>query len=361
MRHWGLAAMVALTATTGVSARDLAVPANKGWMHADTKLIVRPSVAGLNRIAITDATTTEHDVAVKLENADQSVFATLFLFHPSIPSVPLWFDRSRTAIEERRNFDKGAPASADPIAFAPLGTGPAVGLRQSWSLLSSPYRSTSLAVMPMGEWMLVVRLTAKLLTADALDAKMNEIIATLKPAIATAPAYPAPAVVIRPCATQTDFAHLPKAKVEKPGMSNPLLTLLMSAAVSSQIAKDKENPKAEPVKPAAPLCRDGASATSFGVYRWEDSTDDGSGYIMALYDAGRTIDVFPDLMSQVEKRKTMSYTIRLNDVDNSASSYPSFTNLPRPEQVFDLIAKGAPTARSRGTNITINSNMVGGS
>lgn len=119
MRHWGLAAMVALTAATAVSARDLEVPANKGWMHAETKLIVRPSVAGLNRVAITDATTNEHDIAVELESADKSVFATLFLFHPAVPSVPLWFDRSRTAIEKRKNFDKGAPASADPIAFAP--------------------------------------------------------------------------------------------------------------------------------------------------------------------------------------------------------------------------------------------------
>ncbi|MDZ7281415.1 hypothetical protein N4G62_05165 [Sphingomonas sanguinis] len=359
MRKCYWAAAAALLATTAASARDLPVPADKGWMHAQTRLIVRSTVAGLTRTAITDATTTEHDVAIKLESADKSVFATLFLFHPAVPSVPLWFDRSRTAIEERKNFDKGAPASADPIAFAPTGTGPEVALRQSWSLLSSPYRSTSLAVLPMGEWMLVVRLTAEKLTADTLDQKMNEIIAALRPAIAATAAYPGPAVPIRPCATQTDFAHLPKAKLDKSGQSNPLFTLLMSAAVSSQIEKDKSNPKAEPVKPVAPLCRDGVSATPFGVYRWEN--DDTDGYMMALYDAGRTIDIFPDLMSQVENRKTKSYTIRLNDVDGSASSYPSFTNMPRPEQVFDLIAKGTPTAKAQGKNITINSSTLGGS
>jgi hypothetical protein len=355
MRHWGLAAMVALTATTGVSARDLAVPTNKGWMHADTKLIVRPSVAGLNRIAITDATTTEHDVAVKLENADQSVFATLFLFHPSIPSVALWFDRSRTAIEERRNFDKGAPASADPIAFAPLGTGPAVGLRESWSLLSSPYRSTSLAVMPMGEWMLVVRLTAKSLTADALDAKMNEIIATLKPAIATTPAYPGPAAVIRPCATQTDFAHLPKAKVEKPSQGDVMSNLLMGAVMANY----KPDPKTQAEKPAAPLCRDGESRTEYGVYRREGS--DGNGYTMALYDAGRTVGVYPGIMSQIQQRKTMSYSVVLRQVDDSADSFPSFDRLPRPEQVFDLIAKGAPSAKTRGNTVSINASALSGS
>lgn len=358
MRHWGMAAMVALLATSSVSARDLEVPANKGWMHAETKLIIRSSVAGLNRIAITDATTSEHDIAVKLESPDKAVFATLFLFHPAVPSVPLWFDRSRTAIEERKNFDKGAPASADPIAFAPLGTGPTVGLRQSWSLLSSPYRSTSLAVMPMGEWLLVIRLTAEKLTATTLDGKMDEIIAALKPAIATTPAYPGPAVPIQPCASQTDFAHLPKAKTEKPDGRNGMDDII-GAMLSSQMNADKSDPKAEPEKPAAPLCRDGDGTTAYGIYRAVGTEN--TGYMMALYDAGRTIDVFPGIMSQIKRRKKPSYSVVLNELDDSAESYGSFTTLPRPDQVFELVTKGTPTATARGKDITINSSSLGGS
>ncbi|WP_294238049.1 hypothetical protein [uncultured Sphingomonas sp.] len=355
MRHWGLAALVALATATGVSARNLEVPANKGWMHAQTRLVVHSSVAGLSRIAITDATTSEHDIAVTLENPDKSVFATLFLFHPSVPSVPLWFDRSRTAIEERRIFEKGAPASADPIAFAPLDAGPAGALRQSYSLLSSPYRSTSLAVIPMGEWMLVVRLTAKTLTADALDGKMNEVIAALKPIVATTAAYPGPAVPIRPCAVQTDFAHLPKAKMEKPGGADVVGNLLMSAVMANY----KPDPETHVVKPATALCRDGAAQTAYGVYRWDEPASDG--YTIALYDAGRTVSVYPGIMSQIEKRKTMSYSVVLHHVDDSADSYPSFDGLPRPEQVFDLIAKGTPSARSQGKNVSINASALRGS
>ncbi|MCT8003495.1 hypothetical protein NZL82_16595 [Sphingomonas sanguinis] len=353
MRFWYGAALAAVMMAGAASARDLAVPADKGWMHAQTRLIVRPNVAGLTRTAITDATTTERDVAVKLESADKSVFATLFLFHPAVPSVPLWFDRSRTAIEERKGFDKGAPASADPVAFAPSGTGPAVALRQTYSLLSSPYRSTSLAVMPMGEWMLVVRLTAEKLNADALDRTMNDLIAALKPAIATTAAYPGPAVPIRPCAIQTDFAHLPKAKVEKPNGVDVLANLLSSAVLANR----KPAPSSEPEKPTAPLCRDGTAHTAYGVYRREGS--DSSGYMMALYDAGRTIDVFPGIMSQIEKRKSMSYSVVLHHVDDSADSFPSFNALPRPEQLFDLIAKGAPSAKAQGSTISINPRAMG--
>lgn len=359
MRKCYWAAAAALLATTAASARDLPVPADKGWMHAQTRLIVRSSVAGLTRTAITDATTTEHDVAIKLESADKAVFATLFLFHPAVPSVPLWFDRSRTAIEERKNFDKGAPASADPIAFAPAGSGPEVALRQSWSLLSSPYRSTSLAVMPMGEWMLVVRLTAEKLTATTLDGKMDEIIAALKPAIATTAAYPGPAVPIRPCATQTDFAHLPKAKVEKPSGADVMGNLLLGAMMSGHMKEAKPDPKAEPEKPAAALCRDGMATSAYGVYRPVGS--DNSGYILALYDAGRTISVFPGIMSQIEKRKAPSYSVVLNEIDDSSESYSSFNGLPRPEQVFELVTKGAPAAKAQGKNITINSGALGGS
>lgn len=353
MRILGWAALAAVMVPSAAFARDLPVPANKGWMHADTKLIVRPVVAGLNRIAITDATATERDVSVKLESADKSVFATLFLFHPSIPSVPLWFDRSRTAIEERKNFDKGAPASADPIAFAPSGTGPAVALRQSYALLSSPYRSTALVVMPMGEWMLVVRLTAEKLNADALDQKMNDIIAALRPAVATNAAYPGPAVPIQPCAIQTDFARLPKARLEKPSGADAMSNLLLGAVM----ANHKPDPKTEVEKPAGTICRDGVAHTTYGVYRWESS--DSTGYTIALYDAGRTISVFPGIMSQIEKRKSMSYSVVLQHVDGSADSYPSFDGLPRPEQVYNLIVKGAPSARSQGNTVSISSAGLG--
>ncbi|WP_322963333.1 hypothetical protein [Sphingomonas fuzhouensis] len=358
MRISGFAAMAALAITGTASARDLPVPADKGWMHAQTRLIVRPVVAGLPRTDITDATTTEHDVTVNFASPDKDLLATLFLFHPARPNVPLWFDRSRIAIEERPVFEKGAPASADPIAFAPLGSGPAVALRQSYSVLSSPYRSTALAVMPMGEWMLVVRLSARKLTADALDAKMSEMIAALKPAIATTPAYPGPAAPIMPCTEQTDFAHMPKAKTEKPNGADTLATLLLSAAFAAHAKDTKSDTPAEPEKPVPPLCRDGAATTRYGVYRNGPVAE---GYTLALFDAGRTVDIFPSVMSQVDRPKNPAYAVRLNDVEDNATSFSSFAALPRPEQVFDLVMKGTPNARVKGTSITIDSKSLGGS
>ena len=168
--------VLALIVATPVAARDLGVPADKGWKHAETGLILMPQLAGLARTALTDATETEHDVAAQYDAADKSVSATIYLFHPAIPDVGLWFDRSQTALETRDIFRHAAPASADPIAFAAANSGTATSLRQVYAAPGGAYRSTALAVVPVGEWIVSLRMSAKTLTADQLDARLQQAI-----------------------------------------------------------------------------------------------------------------------------------------------------------------------------------------
>ena len=61
---WLLCAL-ALTSGASLSARNLVVPADKGWKHAETGIILSPQLAGLPRTELTDATQSEHDVAVR--------------------------------------------------------------------------------------------------------------------------------------------------------------------------------------------------------------------------------------------------------------------------------------------------------
>jgi hypothetical protein len=110
---------------------------------------------------------------------------------------------------------------------------------------------------------------------------MDEIIAALKPAIATTPAYPGPAVPIQPCASQTDF-------VFKFGMG---VCLVLLDDASHRGAHQQIGEHIGPTR---------LFHTPFGVYRWQAA--DSEGYMIALYDAGRTIDVFPDLISPSRRR-----------------------------------------------------------
>lgn len=89
--------------------------------------------------------------------------------------------------------------------------------------------------------------------------------------------------------------------------------------------------------------------TEYGVYRSSAST---GGYVMALYDAGRVISVYPSLMGQADKSGT--YAVSLEDVDGTTSVFPSFTALPSPKQVWDLVEGGKRNGTVKGKVITIN-------
>jgi hypothetical protein len=331
-------AILALSTTTPVAARDLAVPADKGWKHAESGLILTPQLAGLSRTALTDATQTEHDVAAQYETADKSVFATLYLFHPAIADVSLWFDRSQTALETRDAFRNAAPATADPVAFAIGGATAASSLRQIYATPAGQYRSTALAVMPSGEWIVSLRMSAKTLTADQLDARLRQFVAAIRWPAVIPNAAPA-ATRMKRCATALTFG---KAKPVKPDGADLLMSLMGSSLAATK------SPAAAPA-PRRSWCREGEPRPEYGVYR----SDSGSnGYVLGLHDAGRVVTVYPSLMGQINK--SGSYAVTLEDLDGTVSAFQSFTALPSPKQVWTFIESGRSTGTKTGNRVTIN-------
>lgn len=335
---WVAAAM--MLAAPG-EARDLAVPAGKGWKHAETGLILPATLAGLARTALTDATTNEHDVAAQFASPDGSVTATLYLFHPAITDVPLWFDRSRTALESRDLFRNAAPASADPIAFAPPGSASASALRQTYANAGRGVRSTTLAVLPLGGWIVTIRMSAPALTADQLDQRLQQVIAAIRwpNGAAAAPV----AVPLKACATPLVFGQAKEVKANG-------VDLLMGLALTGAVTREA---KARTISGPPPVwCRDGEGKIEYGIYR----TAGGLGYSMALYDAGRVVSVFPSIMGQIDK--TGTYSVSLEDVDDSSVAFPSFTAMPTPRQVWDVVKAGKSSGRAKGNVVTLDAGAM---
>ncbi|MDF2496145.1 hypothetical protein [Sphingomonas sp.] len=96
--------VLALASATPLAARELAVPADKGWQHQETDLILTSRLAGLQRTASSDTTQSEHDVAAQFTAPDESVIASVFLFKPAIADVALWFDRGATTLQANEVF-----------------------------------------------------------------------------------------------------------------------------------------------------------------------------------------------------------------------------------------------------------------
>jgi hypothetical protein len=337
---WLMAVAVALALAAPVTARDLAVPMDKGWKHAETGLILMPQLAGMSCTALTDTTQTEHDVAAQYDTSDKNVFATIYLFHPAIADVSLWFDRSQTALETRDLFKNASPATADPITFAVGGAKTASSMRQVYATPAGQYRSTALSVVPVGDWIVSVRMSAKALTSEQLDARLQEVIAAVRWPKAVGIEAPA-AAPVKGCATPLTFG---KAKLAKPDGAD----LLMSLMGSSLAAKKKVEAKSEPSMRAS-WCRDGEARTEYGMYRSDGAS---SSYVLALYDAGRVVSVYPSIMGQINK--TGIYSVSLEDVEGTVSAFQSFTALPSPKQVWSLIGSGQRTGTKTGNQLTIS-------
>jgi hypothetical protein len=338
-----LALLMALT-TAPLAARELTVPADKGWMHAETGLVLRPQLAGLTRTALSDATQSERDVTAQFEAPDRSVVATVYIFRPAIADVGLWFDRSRTALEERPTFKHAAPATADPVAFAAGSFPTPSSLRQVYASPDGPFRSTGLAVVPVGTWIVSIRMSAATLSAGELDARLLQAIAAIKwpsasgvPQLAAAPT--------KACATPLAFN---KAKQIKPSGSDLIMSLLGGSIAAKQQAERKDAPEA-----VATWCRNGEGSTEYGVYRSDRSA---AGYVLALYDAGRVVSVYPSLMGQIDKTDT--YSVSLENVDGNVSTFPSFSTLPDPRQVWKLINESQPAGVANGRNVTLDAKSL---
>lgn len=316
----------------------LTVPANASWKHAGTGLILRPKIAGLPRGAIVDSSTSELDVMVQYAQ-EQPTTVTVYIFRPALMSVPMWFDRAETQILLRRD-SFGAVTPYAPIRpFAAPHAAANSALQRVYVPGKGPYKSSGLAVAPLGEWLVVVRASSTELDPAALDTKLGEIVAGIVwPE--TVPESPA-AVPIAPCAAP--LAYPKKAKLKAPDMTQSLMGALVLG-----VAADKAEEKSEKPGPAPVWCREGMAVAAYGAYRADSSADS---YVLAIADAGRVVQVYPALALD---HKDAGFTLTLGDLDRQLV-YPNFDKLPRPEVAIDAVQRSSPVSSVArgGKNVNI--------
>ncbi|WP_267381178.1 MULTISPECIES: hypothetical protein [unclassified Sphingomonas] len=330
------AALLIAASTAAFAARDLPVPVDKGWQHADTGLILPATLDGMARDKLADNGTAERDVYADFRSADKATNVTIFLFHPAIDDVAMWFDRAQSVILSRDVYGGVTASGIAPMPFAPPRATTASGLRQAYTPTARAIRGTALAVMPLGEWLVAVRASSTTLDAAATDAAMSRAITAMRWPQGVAEA--AAAVPIGSCA---DALHFGPAKPAATDAGDALMPLLLGAAL--------KNDKARAVGRPVHWCRDAASGARYGIYR-----GDGAGYEIAFGDAGRVMAVTPTLDTQLGKGNR--YSVSFTDVDDSVRAFPAFDGLPSPEQAIALLAgrsSGVATHKDGQTAITL--------
>lgn len=307
--------------------RDIAVPADASWQHADSGMIFPSRVAGFVRSGVRDSGTDELDVMVDYSAPEGGVTVTVYTYKSMIPDAALWFDRADTAIR-LRNPHAVAAGGAAPFAYP--GAAAPSGLRRSYQVGSPGPRSTAVALAPVRGWLVKVRISAASLERAQIDEKLSAILAGLRWPKEESPARAA--VPIEPCAAPLATK---KAKFVKEDTTQTLANLLSGAAVAEALAD----------KPLPVYCREPGPAANPALYRPNGSTDS---YVLTLGDSGIALSVSPalDLMEIGSGGK--SWAVVLYD-RNSTSALPSFDRLPPPEQALAALSQGSQGGMSIST------------
>ena len=339
MRKIFLALIGACTLMTGspLLARTLEVPPTAAWKHAASALVFSRNLAGLARRSVSDSGTQELDVTIQYKADDGLIWATVFVFRPAENIAPIWFEQSRQQIEHRPGYTHYKNAQmVQPVAFAPVAGGIKTGLRLTYPLENQNLDGTALAVVPVGDWLVAVRVSSTQTSVEGLESRLIAFLSAIRwPQTAeTGPE----ALPVFPCEVAMAFKT---AKVIKPEIGNALIDSMMGILAEQERVKQAVTPKL-----ARPFCKDPISTVSHGIYREGGETD---GYIMAFNDAGISIRVGQSISLDSRQR----YSVTLRELDRDLV-YPSFNRLPSPDQVLAVIKKPAVSATSRGsTNLEV--------
>lgn len=292
--------------------RDLPVPSDKGWQHADTGIVLTARLDGLARTKLVDTTASERDVVAEFGTGGP-VVATVRLFRPAEGGAAMWFDRADA--EMRAGALGGATARSAPQAFASPGTTVAGALREVALVRRGAYRTMALAVVPVGDWIAAIRLRASGADAAALDRRLSNIVGAIRWPAAMPP--PVAAHAIAACATRMSFGEA------KPVATPPAASLRLDAAIADAIG-GPSTPRA-----TADWCREGDGNAGYGTYRADGSR---SAYLLAVGDAGLVVEVGPSTGPRAGTAEPR-YSATLMDVTGGVRLLRTYDARPRPALV----------------------------
>lgn len=332
------------------------VKAGDAFRHAHSALGFPERVGGLTRTRVLELEQDQLDVVADYGTPEQGEVLTFYVYRNVSADVPVWFDRARWMIEHRDSLGKAEAAEAG--AFAPPGRTEPVALAASYALSGTDFRSTAVALLPLGEWYLKLRASSRSRSPAELLAAMKGALAELRWPQDLAPA-PA-AVPVQACTGPLSLAG--EAKPIRTGEKSGADTL-MSSILGGVIVNDVKA-KAQPGERRPTWCRDSFQTMEAGAYRADNAADS---YLLAVADAGRAISAEPDpagLLAALERKKAkkQSYVVEFVLLPQTLMSVP-YDRLPPPEQAIAIIregkfASGTPTWGKQKGTININADAI---
>ena len=322
---------------------DLSAP----WTHSQTGITLAPKIDGFDRTEIVQNGLREIDLWATYKDSNSNTTATAYVFRASLPVVPIWFDRIVDTMHSPESFQRlGGKLTPEPVttAFTPPGDSKDSALRAVYAMDGGRFKSTGTAVIPHDQWLITMRISSATLDKNALDATLARFIESIR--TGNHSQAPGPAKPVTAC---TDTLPVKPAKRAKPDPASSFMTGLLGSIARNGPGEADESTDRPPSTPGTDYCRYAASNAYYGVYRRADMN---GSYVIALDDAGITIQVEPSLAALMDDRKPQ-FDIQLSTLEDDYSFVP-FLSLPTPEQAIQTTNTDQPVSRSdRSGNITL--------
>lgn len=345
--------VMALAATAQAdAAQEIKVKNGKTWAHKDSGFSFPAASGAFVRRDMTDISDGKRiDVSATYDDPATGSVATLYLYRPAMPDASLWFDVSNWFLQRNERFGEIRP-DGGPTAFQIAPTAGSAALRQSYTI-SAAGRSTGVAIVPVGSWLIKLRMTSATVEAALLDQMMRDFLAALPwPRKMPAAADGLPIVV---CTTS-----LGKARAEE--VKQDSAVILVGAMLASMAKEAAEKGTAEP---PARLCRDDSQAgLIYPLYQLDEGQ---TGYVMPIGDNGTLLSVRNDptsgaVSSQLAGGKSEDvrpfYRVTVMTPEKW-EQYPAFAQLPPPEQAAEVTRQSTPLSVTRilgkGSQIVLDS------
>jgi len=326
-----LFAMVATTAHAQQRPPQIKLSAKKAFKHKHGGIEVPPTMAGIARSGITALEQDHLDVYVRFEAPDDSEAITVYVYRKVGGSLPVWFDRARQAIEGRSKL-YGTPRRVEgALSFTPPGRTNAAGLIAAYAPSAGPFKSTGVAMAPLGEWLVKVRYSSTTVPPEEMPARIRGVLDTLKwpTKLADAPA----ATLVEPCTTP-----LLTAERSQPVAANGAVNLAGALQAMPGLSSDEESRN-----PAATWCRDDGAEPAGSIYRRDGSTDS---YLIAISDAGRGVRVYRDTLGpEIDPSVKPSWRIEMLELSQT-TAFASQDRLPPPSQAIEIVQNDAYVTRT---------------
>lgn len=335
------------TPAAAQQAEELKVSAGKPYKHELSGLDLPATLVGAPRIKAVTIGEDLLDVSASYESPDRAELLSLYIYRKASGALPVWFDRARWAIENRPGVYGKPIAAVGAPSFVPPGQQTSSGLIATYTLNKTAYRSTGVAILPFGTWLVKLRYSSKTMEAASLATAMRSALAELQWPAAV-PAAPV-AVPIADCST----------RLAASGKSRPVpadfKAMLMTALVG--VAARTDSKETDASERSRSWCRDTAALKEGSVYRPDAATDS---YLIALSDAGRGVFVGPSpANSLVAESKPAAPSWNVAFVDLGATTYfQAQDRLPSPSHVLKQVVRGPVSSRvithGRKRDININ-------